>query len=173
MPDVPHADDVAYLAYHDPVTGLANRAALLRRLGDAVAEAGAGGRAVALLYVDLDDFKLVNDGLGHPAAHEVLRLVAERVHAGGRAGHPLPRRREALGVEALVRWRQADGTLLTPDRFIGLSERTGLVGMLGEQVLESVCRQVAAWEAQGLTPKVGINVSPLQLRRPDFAERFA
>src|SRR5947209_13501531 len=91
MPDVPHADDVAYLAYHDPVTGLANRAALLRRLGDAVAEAGAGGRAVALLYVDLDDFKLVNDGLGHLAGDEVLRMVAERVHASVRDGDLIAR----------------------------------------------------------------------------------
>src|SRR3954447_22677066 len=71
--------DVAYLAYHDAVTGLGNRVALLHGLADAVQDAAATGRAVALLYLDLDDFKLVNDGLGHATGDEVLRIVAERL----------------------------------------------------------------------------------------------
>jgi diguanylate cyclase (GGDEF)-like protein len=61
----------------DPLTGLANRARLRRRLGELVA----GGAAGALLLLDLDDFRTVNDGLGHPGGDQVLVTVAERLRA--------------------------------------------------------------------------------------------
>jgi diguanylate cyclase (GGDEF)-like protein len=59
----------------DPLTGLANRARLRRRLGELVA----GGATGALLLLDLDDFRTVNDGLGHPGGDLVLVAVAERL----------------------------------------------------------------------------------------------
>ncbi|NAZ88196.1 diguanylate cyclase domain-containing protein [Kineococcus indalonis] len=71
-----HLLELEHRAFHDALTGLANRAALLRDLEDAL---GAGERRAALLLVDLDGFKQVNDALGHHAGDVLLQLVAGRL----------------------------------------------------------------------------------------------
>jgi diguanylate cyclase (GGDEF)-like protein/PAS domain S-box-containing protein len=81
--------DVATL--HDPTTGLPNRAELDERLLAAVSRARRRGRAVALLFADLDNFKLVNDSLGHTAGDHLLRSVAGRLAGVERAGGLLAR----------------------------------------------------------------------------------
>ena len=63
----------------DPLTGLANRAAFARRLRESLAGFTGEGPAPALLLLDLDDFKTINDSLGHSSGDEVLRVVAERL----------------------------------------------------------------------------------------------
>jgi diguanylate cyclase (GGDEF)-like protein len=70
---------VAEQAFQDPLTKLANRALFQDRLSHAVALQIRDGRSVAVLSVDLDDFKLVNDSLGHPAGDALLKAVAERI----------------------------------------------------------------------------------------------
>ena len=72
-------EKLAYLAYHDGLTGLANRAAFLERLEGAIVRADREGSGVAILYLDLDRFKEVNDAFGHDAGDELLRAVAERL----------------------------------------------------------------------------------------------
>jgi diguanylate cyclase (GGDEF)-like protein len=67
------------LALHDPLTGLANRAALYARLEQALDGSRVHGRPVALLMIDLDGFKAVNDRLGHEAGDRLLIAVAERL----------------------------------------------------------------------------------------------
>jgi diguanylate cyclase (GGDEF)-like protein len=70
---------VAYLAYHDQLTGLANRAAFGQRLPRALGEADAAGMAVALYFLDVDRFKSINDELGHTAGDELLCQIAVRL----------------------------------------------------------------------------------------------
>src|SRR5437764_5503367 len=70
---------VRHQALHDPLTGLPNRALLLDRLTRWHARSCASGERVALLYVDVDHFKLINDGLGHDAGDKLLISVAARL----------------------------------------------------------------------------------------------
>ena len=70
------------LALHDPLTGLANRAFLGERLKQALAQARRQKTGLAVLYLDLDRFKQVNDTLGHPAGDALLCAVADRLRGG-------------------------------------------------------------------------------------------
>ena len=71
--------EILRLAYEDTLTGLPNRARLRERLAEALDTARGAGAHVAVMMLDLDRFKLINDSLGHPAGDQVLRLVAARL----------------------------------------------------------------------------------------------
>ncbi len=81
----------AHLAYHDALTGLPNRTQLHQHLALALARARRGRTSLALLFMDLDGFKLANDHHGHDAGDQVLRTMAERWIAVGRDGDVLAR----------------------------------------------------------------------------------
>lgn len=70
-----------HLAFHDALTGLLNRATFMQRLGEAIQQAATASRQLALLFIDLDNFKRVNDSLGHLQGDDVLRTVADRIRA--------------------------------------------------------------------------------------------
>ena len=72
---------VAFLAHHDALTSLANRAALVEKIEDACARYRRWGEEFNVLMVDLDRFKQVNDTFGHPAGDELLKQVSERLKA--------------------------------------------------------------------------------------------
>ena len=72
-------DQLRYQAFHDGLTGLANRALFADRVGHAVARREGPGRMLAVMFVDLDDFKTVNDSLGHAVGDELLVHVAGRI----------------------------------------------------------------------------------------------
>lgn len=282
-----------YQSTHDPLTGLLNRSALSRRLENALAQR-APGQYVAVLYVDVDQFKYVNDSLGHQAGDQYLRIVASRlcsclrdtdsvarqggdefillldqlasreeaaaiaqnilthvaqpwrisdsdVHATcsigisiapsdaidadtmlrhadaamfrakalGRnnyryftanlnndAGSRLDwisRLRNALsegefllhyqpkigvlsgrivGIEALLRWRTSDGTMIPPGDFIPLAEEIGLIVPIGDWVLKTACQANRAWQKAGYRPvPVSVNISAIQLERDDLVAK--
>lgn len=81
--DIAH---IAYLAEHDALTGLPNRMLLDRKLSALLETASRKRKSLAVAFVDLDNFKLVNDTLGHAAGDELLTVVAQRIstHVGGR-----------------------------------------------------------------------------------------
>src|SRR5262249_5499866 len=79
-------EQLTHQAFHDPLTGLANRALLGTRVAHAQARGRRGGLPCSLLLLDLDDFKTVNDSLGHGAGDDVLAELARRLHACIRVG---------------------------------------------------------------------------------------
>jgi EAL domain-containing protein (putative c-di-GMP-specific phosphodiesterase class I) len=77
--------------------------------------------------------------------------------------------RRLVGVEALMRWRGADGGLVSPARFVPVLEQTGLIFEAGQQVLALAQRTYRGWNLRGAqAPRVAVNVSALQLRRRSF-----
>ncbi len=83
--------ELAFLARHDQLTGLANRHSFEQRLGDHLASAARYGWRGAVLAIDLDGLKAVNDGAGHAAGDALLRLAAERMRDGLRRSDVLAR----------------------------------------------------------------------------------
>ena len=277
------------MAQFDLLTGLANRGVFVTEVARALERARRGERSSAVLYLDLDHFKDVNDTLGHPIGDRLLQLVAERLQANVRAIDTLARfggdefallmadigdptdagvladkllqimvkpflldgnqiqsgvsigiatcqldtpDAEALlahadvalyraksegrhtyrfftdamdaevhkrvtltsellagiaagqlflayqpqvdmetgllvGLEALVRWNHPTRGMLLPAEFLPAAERSGLIVMLGNWVLRSVCRQAQQWLETGVAlPPVAVNVSALQFKAP-------
>jgi diguanylate cyclase (GGDEF)-like protein len=289
-------DEITNLAFFDPLTGLPNRRLLLDRLRQTLAASIRSNRKRALLFVDLDDFKTLNDTLGHHIGDLLLQEVARRIIASIREtdtvarlggdefvvllqdlsetpedaaaqakhvaekilstlhqpylldgrecrssssigitvfGNPQDSTNEVLqqadiamyqakaagrntlhffapalqaavnaraemeedlrqsirtndfhlyyqaqvdrgvliGVEALVRWKHPRRGLLPPDDFIPLAEQTGLILTLGDWVLETACKQIAAWAVEGTAHlTVAVNISARQLLNPDFVQ---
>ncbi len=84
-------EQLRHQAFHDVLTGLANRSLFRDRLGHALARASRGALPTAVLYLDIDDFKAVNDRLGHAEGDRLLVLVGERLVAAMRAGDTVAR----------------------------------------------------------------------------------
>jgi diguanylate cyclase (GGDEF)-like protein len=285
-----------HLAHHDPLTQLPNRRQLSARLAGALVRATGSRQRLALLFMDIDNFKSINDTLGHNFGDRVLQGIAERLrtttgnhgmlarlggdeftmlledvksleeveaksaeivatlqqpltvdgrvlatsasvgaslfpdHASDAEGllraadvalfraKELGRNRFALYrpalydaaaqrfrleqslrqaveagdlllmfqpqvalhtfevtvLEALLRWRKADGRIATATEFIHIAEKTGLIHELTDWVVRSATSTAAAWRAQGWHRAcVAINVSPPQFFERDFVEQIA
>ncbi|MBZ9712660.1 GGDEF domain-containing protein [Deinococcus multiflagellatus] len=119
------------LATHDPLTGLPNRALFLEGLDQALGRAGP--EPLALLFLDLDGFKAVNDTLGHAAGDELLREVARRLRAGVRESDLLAR---LSGDEFVVMLRGLDegGATQVGARLLGALQGTVWLGAEAVQV---------------------------------------
>jgi diguanylate cyclase (GGDEF)-like protein/PAS domain S-box-containing protein len=111
-------EQLAHQAFHDPVTGLANRALFAERVRHASARALRDGVGVGVMFLDLDDFKTVNDSLGHAAGDEVLTEFAKRLEGIIRASDTAARfggDEFAILMEGV---RSADEAVETADRVL-------------------------------------------------------
>ncbi len=84
-------EQVKHLAFHDPLTNLPNRLLFSDRLTLAVAQAHRHAQKLAVLFLDLDRFKVINDSLGHSVGDELLRQIAERIQEYVREGDTVAR----------------------------------------------------------------------------------
>ena len=157
-------DRIQYLATRDILTGLPNRTLLLDRVNQAILRAARTRGTFALLFLDLDRFKLVNDALGHAAGDVLLRAVAERlVHTLGR--------QDALarlgGDEFVVLWEG----LKNPEEASTLAQR--LLGILGRP-FQVADQSLVARASVGISlyPEHGRDAQ-LLLRRADAAAQHA
>ena len=75
---------------------------------------------------------------------------------------------EVAGAEALLRWNHPRDGLRFPGTFIPVAERTGLVAEIGEWVIDEVASTLAQWRRDGFDGRLGFNISPRQVERPDF-----
>ncbi|HEX2609545.1 MAG TPA: diguanylate cyclase, partial [Gemmatimonadales bacterium] len=106
-------EQLTHQAFHDPLTGLANRALFRDRVSHALALAQRRGSPVTVLYLDLDDFKNVNDSLGHAEGDRLLIAAAERFLACARSADTVAR---LGGDEFAILIEGADGREGLPER---------------------------------------------------------
>lgn len=144
---------------------------------------------ILLQNADMALFWAKRDGRGASRSFdpEMLSLLSARKALEDDLLHALPRQQLVLhyqpifdlpsgelhGVEALLRWRHPTRGLVPPSDFIPVAERLGLIRDMGQWVLETACRQVREWEAEGLVPEtltVAVNVSAHELLHSDLAE---
>jgi diguanylate cyclase (GGDEF)-like protein/PAS domain S-box-containing protein len=135
------SQQVSFLARYDPLTGLPNRASMREHIEQALIAARHSGRILALLSIDLDDLRSVNDSFGHPAGDELLRAVAER-------WQPLLREEDTLAR-------------FSGDNFIALA--TGLrriedASLLADRICDALAQPIALGE-QGVVVSCSIGIS--------------
>ncbi|MCG5497783.1 putative bifunctional diguanylate cyclase/phosphodiesterase [Ectothiorhodospira variabilis] len=146
-----------YLAFHDPLTGLPNRNLMLDRIGLAVAQARRDQRAVAVVFIDLDDFKVVNDSLGHAQGDQLLIQVAQRLRTLLRGGDTLAR----FGGDEFI-------LLLS-----NLAHVENVIPVI--EKLQTALKQPISLSAQqvSVTVSIGIAVYPGDSDRPEELVRYA
>jgi EAL domain-containing protein (putative c-di-GMP-specific phosphodiesterase class I) len=79
---------------------------------------------------------------------------------------------QVTAAEALLRWHHPEHGLVSPVLFIPLAERYGLIGALGNWVIQEACRKAARWREHGLRMRVAVNISGYQMREDDLVERI-
>lgn len=110
-----------------------------------------------------DQAELLHD-LRHAVANGELELYYQpKLRARGL---------KVSAAEALLRWHHPVRGLVSPAVFIPVAERYGLIGPIGQWVVEEACRQAAEWRDNGLRMRVAINISAYQMRQDDFVDRL-
>ena len=156
---------VQHLAYHDPLTNLPNRALLMDRLTQQIALLKRHNLHGALLFLDLDHFKHINDSLGHPVGDAVLKMVTARLEASVRQEDTVAR---LGGDEFVVLLSGLEGTLTAIKRQVRLVAEK-LRHLLAEPMLLDGHRlQVTPSIGIALLPEHGDNPTDL-LKRADIA----
>ncbi|MBK7665254.1 MAG: diguanylate cyclase [Sterolibacteriaceae bacterium] len=150
---------IRQLAYFDTLTGMPNRLQFQERLAAGLERARADSQELALLFIDLDGFKEINDSLGHHAGDRLLQIVAERLREGLRPGDIVARPAGEGGT-------RGDTTLA---RLGGDEFTVVLPGLAGAEVAERVAERVRALVSEPVdldghrrvvTASIGIAVHP-------------
>lgn len=150
-------DQMRFLAHHDALTSLPNRVLLLERLRRAIPHAQRNHKKIAVMFLDLDRFKQINDTLGHAVGDQLLRIVAQRLTAGVRAEDTVAR--------------------LSGDEFVVVLEE-----IQDGDDLPTIARKIVASLAQptimeghelGITASIGISLYPDHAKDADSLIKHA
>jgi diguanylate cyclase (GGDEF)-like protein len=123
------ARQMAHMAEHDFLTGLPNRALLTDRLERSIALAKRQNKKVALMYLDLDHFKHINDSLGHSIGDQLLQSVAKSLLSCVRFSDTVSRQGGDEFVVMLADVEDADGAVLTAQKLMEAVSQTHLIGI--------------------------------------------
>ncbi|MBD9416972.1 EAL domain-containing protein [Pseudomonas sp. PDM16] len=151
------ATRMAYLAQHDFLTGLPNRVLLNDRIAQAITLAGRSGNAIALIFLDLDRFKCINDSLGHAAGDQLLQSVAHRLLACVRSSDTVSRNGGDEFVVLLTEGRDMQDASVIAHKMIAALSTPHLID---EQELRMTC-------------SIGISVYPADADNADELLRNA
>lgn len=142
---------MAFLAQYDSLTGLANRSLFKELLALALARAERNGKHVALMFLDLDRFKIINDSLGHDGGDQVLKVVAERLRSRMRKSDTVAR--------------------LGGDEFTVILEGIGTVQdatNVAQELLHIVAQPIMVQDQElFVTPSIGIAIHPQYGKDPE------
>jgi diguanylate cyclase (GGDEF)-like protein len=160
---VPASVGVALFPDHGPASSLIAHAEAAMR-----AAKGGGGGTWCLFEPRMVDgareqVELLQDLRGALAQGQFELYYQPKVHAPSG---------EITGAEALLRWHHPKRGIIGPAIFIPIAERFGLIGAMGDWVIDEACRQARAWRDQGLLMRVAINLSVHQLRNPGLVARI-
>ena len=151
---------MTHLAQHDALTGLPNRLLLTDRLDRAIASANRNGSLLAVLFMDLDRFKCINDRLGHAVGDQILRSVASRLVAGVRRSDTVSRLGGDEFVVLLTEVACAEDAAFSADNL--------LARIAAPHCIESQVLYVTASVGIGVYPADGTDAETI-LKKADFA----
>jgi len=154
---------IALYPEHGPIADLIANAEAAMRSAKSGGGAGYAFFEQRMMSGARDQLDLLRD-LRRALADGQLRLVYQpKIHAPSG---------EITGAEALMRWEHPERGLVGPDLFIPMAERFGLIGAMGNWLIEEACKQAGQWRDEGLQMRVAINLSAHQLRHPDLCDRI-
>lgn len=134
-------EEASFRANHDPATGLPNRRLLLDRLAQAIEIMKREGKELAVLFLDLDGFKAINDGLGHAAGDQVLTIVADRL------------RQQVRSSDTVARFAGDEFVVIALD----VGDATA-AGRLAEKILAAVSAPMRLDSAPDRETSVGVSI---------------
>ena len=162
---------LSHQAFHDTLTDLPNRAMFLESLKLTLAHAERSGEILAVLFIDLDDFKLVNDPLGHVAGDELLRQVAGRIVGSVRGGDMVARQG---GDEFIVLMRGNEFSETPPAQAASPEQQLLNPGRQAQRLVERL-RQPFVIEGQEsyVGASIGVAIYPHDAQDADTLLRYA
>ena len=162
---------LAYLAQFDPLTGLPNRALLADRFSQMIVQARRRERPLGVLFIDLDEFKLVNDTLGHAGGDELLKEVAVRLQSAVRPGDTVARISGDEFAVVLADLARAEDAALVAQKVI---ERLAApVDVLGQEVFVTASVGIAGFPGDGADAETLIGAADAAMYRAKQSGRNA
>ena len=162
---------LAYLAQFDPLTGLPNRALLADRFSQMIVQARRHARPLAVLFIDLDEFKLVNDTLGHAGGDELLKEVAVRLQSAVRSGDTVARISGDEFAVVLADLARAEDAAVVAQKVI---ERLAApVDVLGQEVFVTASVGIAGFPGDGADAEALIGAADAAMYRAKQSGRNA
>ena len=161
--------DLKLLAYFDTLTGLPNRDSFRRRLFAMLDAARSSDHPLAMLYIDLDNFKRINDTLGHSTGDALLCVAAERLRSSLRAHDEVARGSASAGRSVLARLGGDEFAVILTDLAVATD-----AGVVAQRIINTLIKPMQLDEHEILiTPSVGIAVFPTDGASTDEISRHA